>query len=257
MASTTLVREFIWRICTTLNDSAPQYVTWLESELVMAINDGQVAICKFVPTACMRIDSIQLKPSTFQSIALIPSVSCKPADGSTPPATVRGRQIAEVECNMTSNGTVEDRAIRLVSRSDLDLSDPDWRKATGALVECYCIDADANDTFQVTPKPTDLSQWVRIRYAALPTNVPAGNDTTPVYAFGGTSTALLAIDDANVDDLFWYVLARANLKDTSVAKPAQVVQAAQMFAASINQQVQAETGINPGLKGLPDVAGGG
>lgn len=257
MAATTRVRDFIWRVSNALNDASSQYVGWAETDIVNAINDGQLAICKLVPTACARLDALQLRASSFQTISSIPSTACKPADGSTPPTAIAGRQVMSVECNMTVSGTAEGRAVRLVSRSDMDLQDPDWRSRVGTSVEVYMIDDNQPDIFYISPRPADATQWLRVSYAAAPQAVPAGNDTTPVYANGGSSTTLLGIDDFNVDDLFWYVLARLNIKDTAVAKPAIMQTAVSLFVGSLNAQVQAQTGVNPKIKGLPDVAGGG
>jgi hypothetical protein len=215
------------------------------------------SICKVLPTACARLDSLQLRPSSFQSLAGIPAASCVPADGSSPPAVINGRQVMSVECNMTAAGTVEGRSVRLVSRSDMDLNDPDWRTRTGTAVEVYMVDDNQNDVFYVSPKPTDASQWLRVSYAAIPTPLPAGNDTTAVYANAGTSSLILPIDDANIDDLFWYVLARMDMKDTAVAKPAIVSTAAAMFSASMAAQGATQSSTSPKKSGLPDVQGGG
>lgn len=257
MAATTKAKDLVWRISSALNDASPQYTTYLESELVMALNDGMVAICKFVPDACTRIDALQLKASSFQTIATIAAAACKPADSSTPPTTILGRQVLDIECNMTATGTVEGRAVRLVSRTSLDADDPDWRTRTGASVVSYMVNENDPTVFYVTPKPTDASQWLRVEYAAYPTAIAPGNDSSPIYAFSGSDTTILTIDDANVDDVFWYVLARMSLKDTAVAKPGLVSQAIGLLVASLNAQVQAQTGKNPNLKGLPDVMGAG
>lgn len=257
MAATTKVKDFIWRVSTALNDSSAQYVSWLETEIVMAINDGMVAICKVYPAACSRLDTLQLRASSYQTLAGIAAASCKPADGSTPATVTNGRQILSIECNMTAAGTIEGRAVRLVSRSDMDLNDPDWRTRAGTAVEVYMLDDNQNDVYYVSPKPSDTSQWLRVSYAVIPTPIPAGNDSVSVYLFTGGSTTLLPIDDANVDDLLWYVLARMNMKDTAVAKPAMVTMAAQMFAASMGTQQTSQDGASPKRIALPDVVGGG
>jgi len=257
MAATTKAKDLVWRICTALNDASPQYVTYKESEIVMAINDGMTAVCKFVPDACTRIDSLQLQAKSFQSIATIQASACQPADGSTPPTTIYGRQVLDIECNMTNAGTVEGRAVRLASRTSLDADDPDWRSKTGTSVVSYMVNENDPTVFYVTPKPTDTSQWLRVEYAAYPTKIADGNDTTSVYDFVGSNATVVSIDDANIDDVFWYVLARMNLKDTAVAKPPMVQQAINLLVASLNAQVQAQTGKSPNLKGLPDVMGAG
>ena len=71
MASTVLVRDLIRRVSVLLQDTAPQFERWPEQELVDWLNDAQVAITKFLPAACARVDAIRLKPGTRQSIETI------------------------------------------------------------------------------------------------------------------------------------------------------------------------------------------
>ena len=46
-----LVREVLRRVCTLLTDVSPQFVRWSEGELVDWVNDGQLAIARYLPTA--------------------------------------------------------------------------------------------------------------------------------------------------------------------------------------------------------------
>lgn len=253
MSATTLVKDFLWRVSSALNDSAPQFTTWPEQELVHAINDGQNAILKYVPTACVRVDSFKLAQQSLQSIDDIPSANLVASDGSAIPAAgIKGRQLISLDCNMSGSGTGEGAAIRVTNRYDLDSVDPLWMTRTGATVREYTFNAAEQTKFRVSPRPLGASQWVRMTYAAYPTAIPAGGAIgSELYKFSGTSTATLSIDDINVDDLFWYVLARANMKDTVESKGQDVVMAVNAFTSSINAQATALTGINPNLKHLP------
>lgn len=257
MAATTLVKDFIWRVCQAMNDYDPQYVVWPETEIVQAINDGQNAILKFVPTACLRVDAIKLAQKCLQSIDSIPQANIVPADGgSAPTGGVKGRQLLSLDCNMTSSGTIEGAAIRITDRYDLDVTDPSWMTRTGATVREYAYNAVDPKHFRVSPAPVGANQWVRLTYTAYPTKVPDGGAPgSQIYEFTDTSTATLSIDDANVDDLFWYVTARLNMKDDAKSKPQWVSMAQNNFAASINAQVEALKGLNPNIKHLPMVSG--
>jgi hypothetical protein len=252
MAATTKVKDFIWRVSSALNDSSTQYVTWLESEIVMAINDGQVAICKYIPFSCTRTDTVLLAPGTMQSIRAIPTTSIIPTvDSATPTTTVYGRQLSHLDCNMGAAGTAPGKIIRVTDRDELDTIDPSWHTKTGTEVRVYAYDPTTPTVFYVSPGVPPSGLYVRMSYAALPAVVAPGNDTTPVYAYTGSNAALLSIDDVNVDDLMNYVLARMNMKDDSNAKPALVATQVNSFVNSINAQATALTGVNPNLKRLP------
>lgn len=252
MAATTKVKDFIWRVSSALNDSSAQYVTWLESEIVMAINDGQIAICKYIPFACTRTDTVLLAPGAMQSIRAIPTSSIIPTvDSAAPATTVYGRQLSRLDCNMGAAGTAQGKVIRVIDRDELDGVDPSWQTKTGTEVRVYAYDPTTPTVFYVSPAVPAGGLYVRMSYAALPAVVAPGNDAAPVYLFSGSNAALLSIDDANVDDLANYVLARMNMKDDSNAKPALVAQQVGAFTASINAQATALTGVNPNLKRLP------
>jgi hypothetical protein len=257
MAATTLVKDFIWRVCQSMNDYDPQYVTWPETEIVQAINDGQNAILKFVPTACTRVDAIKLAQKCLQSIDAIPQANIVPSDGSAVPAAgIKGRQLLSLDCNMTTNGTIEGAIVRITDRYDLDVSDPLWQTRTGTTVREYAYNAVDPKHFRVSPTPAGANQWVRLTYTAYPARIPDGGAPgSQIYFFGSVTATLLSIDDANVDDLFWYVTSRLNMKDDAKSKPQWVSMAQNNFAASINAQVEALKGLNPNIKHLPMVTG--
>lgn len=257
MTGTTLVREFIWRVCSVLNDYDQQYVNWQETDIVNAINDGQIAIMKYLPMAFTRLDSIKLtQGKSAQSIAVIPQANIVPADGTAAPTGgTRGRQLISLDCNTSSSGT-EQAIIRISDRYDYDVTDPLWMTRTGAAVTEYMYNSATPTVFHVTPAPAGSNQWVRAAYVAYPTKVPAGGAPgAQVYLFSGTNPALLSIDDANVDDLFHYVIARMNMKEIAQAKPEMAAFATNAFTSSINAQFMALRGFNPNLKHLPMMTG--
>jgi hypothetical protein len=248
MTSSILVKDFLLRVSTDLLDMSPQFERWSEVELVNALNDGQRVIAKYMPHTCARVDVVKLAAGTRQHIGLIPSSMVKPGDGSSP-ADVRGAMLQDVVRNMGADGTVPGRVIRVVDRDVLDASMPDWHTKTGTPSQ-YTFDPRSPKVFYVSPGVAQgANVWVELNYLADPASVP---NTGNLYAYNGVSTTRLSIDDRNVDDLFSYVMARANLKDAEFGGNAQLTSLfTNMFTSSVNAQVMALTGVNPNLKTLP------
>ena len=253
MASTALVKEVVWRIAVLLQDTAPQFQRWPEREVIHWLNDAQVAITKYLPLACSRVDAVKLATGTRQSIGTIPALSCKPGDGSTPSAPIYGTQLLGPRRNMGADGMTPGKAIRVVERDVLDSQDPDWHTRTGAAVNSVIYDPQTPRYFYVTPGVTG-NVWIEIAYTAAPAAIAntaaAGSEA---YLVGGSSTVTISIDDEFVDDLCDYVVARANLKDVTYAEPAKAQAHTQKFLASLNAKVSAVTGNNPNLTILPGV----
>lgn len=248
MAGSILVKDFLKQVSTGLLDMAPQFRRWSEQELVGYLNDGQRVIAKFMPHSCSRVDAVKLTAGTRQHIGLIPSAMIKPGDGSSP-ANTYGAMLQDVIRNMGADGLTPGRSIRVVDREVLDSSDRDWHTKTGTPSQ-YVFDPRNPKVFYVSPGVAPAaSVWVELSYLADPQPLP---NTGNLYAHDGMSTTKLSIDDRNVDDLYNYVLARANLKDAEFGGNANLaVQFTNLFVASINAQVLALTGVNPNLKMLP------
>jgi hypothetical protein len=248
MAANTLVKDVLYRVSDALHDLSPQFQRWTSRSLVVALNDGQIAIAKYIPTACSRVDAVKLAPGTKQSISSIASGSVIPGDGSTP-AAVNGNALTSVIRNMGANGSTVGRAIRLVDREVLDLNTPDWHTTTGTAVSEFVFDPRSPKNFYVNPGvPSTSNVWVELSYLADPAAVPPGG----TYDWSGSDTTKISIDDKFVDDLVSYILARAYLKDAENAANAGLYATyAQQFVSSINAQAAAITGVNPNLKTLP------
>lgn len=257
MAATLLVKDVLWRIAVLLQDTAPQFQRWPERELVHWLNDAQVAITKYLPLACSRVDAIKLAPGTRQSIASIPAANCKPGDGSTPSVPINGTLFLNPRRNMGANGTTPGRAIRMVERDVLDSQDPDWHARSGSVVSSCIFDPQTPRYFYVTPGVTG-DVWMELAYTAQP--IPIPNSAAPgseAYAVGGSSTQAITIDDEYADDLVDYVVARANMKDVKYAEPAKAAAHTQRFTNSLNAKVAAVMGNNPNLTVLPGVTNPG
>jgi hypothetical protein len=118
----------------------------------MAINDGQAAICKYLPLACTRTDTVKLVPGTMQSIRAIPSASILATpDSVVPSGTTYGRQLSRLDCNMGPAGTTVGKIIRVTDRDEQDLVDPSWQTRTGAEIRAYTYDPTTPTVFYVTP----------------------------------------------------------------------------------------------------------
>lgn len=254
MASTVLVKDVIWRIAVLLQDTAPQFQQWAEREIVHWINDAQVAITKYLPLACSRVDAIKLAAGTRQSINVIAAVDCIPGDGSTPAAPIHGTLFLNPRRNMGANGATPGRAIRMVERDTLDSQDPDWHTRTAAAVSSVIYDPQTPRYFYVTPGVTG-NVWIELAYAAKP--VAIVNSAAPgseAYLVGGASTATITIDDEFTEELVDYAVARAHLKDVTYAEPAKAALHTQRFLNSLNAKVAAVTGSDPNITVLPGVS---
>lgn len=255
MPGTILVREALRRVSTLLQDISPQWVNYPEQQAVDALNDAHLAIAKFLPSACSRIDSVKLAPGTLQSIETIQAANCKPGDGSVPSQPIYGVQVLGLRNNMGADGLTPGKVIRMVSMKDLDSEDPDWHLASRAKTEVrvFMFDPVTPMYFEVSP-PVHASTpvWVRLAYNAQPLKIPnTGTPGSELYSADGASTETIKIRDEFIEDLVNYVVARANMKDAEWADGNKAVAFANMFLGSLNAKVTALTGTNPNLKRLP------
>lgn len=248
-----LIRDVLYSVSDLLVDLQPQFQRWSERSLVGYLDDGQVAIAKYIPIAASRIDAIKLKPGTKQSLDLIPAASIVPGDGSAA-VDVRGNALNELVRNMGADGATPGRAIRVINRDVLDAQNPNWHTTTGTKVESFVYDPRTPKYFYVCPAvPAAGAVWVEASFVANPPAIPnTGTPEAPRYGKDGTDPGVIGIDDKFRDDLINYVLARAYMKDAEEAANASLAASyTQMFLTSLNAQAQALTGINPNLQSLP------
>lgn len=254
MAGTILVKDAIWRISGLLQDVSPQFTRWPENEIVNWLNDAHLAITKFLPAACSRIDTIKLKTGTRQSIELIAYADCKPGDGSTPTVNILGTQFLDAIRNMGADGQTPGRAIRMLTdgRDVLDSQSPTWHTITASAVSHFVHDPRMPRYFYVSPGVTG-NVWAEIAYTAQPIAIPnTGTVGSELYLIGGGNTAKIQVADEHIDDLVNYVCARAFMKNAQFAGNGPNATAyAAMFTGSLNSKVIALTGNNPNLQRLP------
>lgn len=248
MTTSVLVKEQIERASIQLNDNDPQFERWTQRELLLALNDGQRAIAKYMPSSCSRVDAVKLEPGTRQYIGTIPAASLLPSDGSAP-AQVFGYQMQRVIRNMGADGMTPGRAVRLADREMIDLVNPGWHTKTGTTVEQYVFDPKDPLYFYAIPGvPTGVSQWVEISYMAEPLRVDENID----YTVSTAPQTKISLADRYCDDLHNYIMARAFMKDAEFGGNLSLASSyTAMLISSINAQVTAMTGVNPNLRSIP------
>lgn len=251
---TVTVREVLWAVSGLLNDSAPQYARFVESNLVGYLGDGELALAKYLPTSVARTDAVRLLPGSLQSIAAVPTARIKPGDGSAA-ADVIGMEVFGLVCNMGADGLTPGRAIRPCERSILDDLDPDWHWKTPALVvKALVSDPRIPLAFMVHPPVGSAADvWVRMQWAVQPAKLPnTGTPGAPLYAFAGSNAQKLTVADEFKEDLVNYVCARVmQTNSQSADSQSKFTMFSGAFLNSINLKVQALTGTNPNLKRLP------
>lgn len=250
---TTLVRDVFYRASSQLNDLSPQFTRWKQRELVDAANDGQRAIAKYMPSSSARVDAVKLTAGSKQSIERVLAASILPGDGSTA-ADVNGTYFQTAIRNMGTSGQTPGSVIRVIDREVLDTGTPDWHlPAAGSYagVRGVVFDPRFPKVFYVWPAiPAGTTWWIEQSMLADPVLIPHTAENT--YAWDGSSTATISIDDKYVDDLLNYIMARAFMKDAEwAANPAMAQNYTTMFVGSINAQVTALTGVSPNLQSLP------
>lgn len=251
MAATTLVKDALWRVCTILSDVSPQFTYWEQVELVMWLNDGQMALTTYAPTSCTRLDAVKLKPGTRQSIDAIATTDCIPGDGSTPTAAIHGKKLMALVRNMGADGLTPGAAIRMFERETVDALNPAWHSVAGTgIVTGFSYDARTPHYFYAKPAVSpSVATWVEMAFVAQP--VPIPNVGTEDYTRVGTSTATLSIDDEFVQDLVNYTVARSYMKVSKQGDPTKAAAFTSLFTGSLNSYVTALTGVSPRLTTLP------
>lgn len=249
-----LVRDFLYRVSTTLHDDKPQFKRWSERELVSWTNDGQRALAKYLPQAGARTDALRLVPGTLQRIDKVPAARLIDRDGATPGAEVKGVMLFDLVCNLGADGATRGASITAVDRGALDRSNRMWHgQAVAASIDHFTYDPRNPLVFYVSPPVHGTTPvWAEMAWSAQPAELPAAGDKgSEVYLADGLNDAELSIDDLYADDLVHYVCARAYMKDSEDGDTGNASAHAQTFLASLNAQVAAVTGNNPNLQTLP------
>lgn len=255
MASLTTVRSVIATIQSQLQDNAPAYRRWPETEVIAALNYAQMALAKFLPQVSSRTDTIKTAAGARQDLSKVLAAEIINGDG-TAAVDVYGIALQRVLCNMGSNGGTVGRAVRgPVDRYQKDCYEPTWLTDTGTDVLEIVFDKKQPLQFWISPTPANRP-WLRVQWMANPAKLPDGGAPgAELYASGGAQqSTVIKVPDQFAEDLVNYVVAVLLMKGS---KNTQNMQKAQLhagwFVNSINTQATVATGQNPNLTALPFV----
>lgn len=255
MTATVRVRELLWRVSGLLSDTAPQFNRWREDELVNWLNDGQLAIAKYLPAAFSDIYTVKTRPGSVQTIDTIAQADWRKADGTAGDRVLYGVSCQDFLNNMGTDGATPGDALPPpVSRKILDQQRPGWHTGSGPVVRQVIYDPKLPRQYLIQPPaPAANPPWVRVGLVVRPALVTgAGTPETPVYNYAGSNATLISLNDEFVDDLVNYICARAYMKNAEyTADPTKAAQFANLFISQLNGYVAALTGTNPNLKRLP------
>lgn len=214
------VQDIIDRVTDLLldKDRADDSARWTDAELIRWINDSRMAIITRKPSACSKIEVVELVAGTHQTI---------PASGS---------QLLDVICNMGMSGTVAGRSIRRTDRQDLDDNDMYWQAATPkAEISQFTYDDRTPKDYFVNP-PATAATNIKISYAAVPDAVTAASDSFDIG---------LEVMDAVVN----YVAYRAKSKDSEYANAAEATGYYAAFGDALGMQAQTQSAASPNQVG--------
>lgn len=193
---TEVLQRAIWLLQDEGNDR------WTVDELVQWFNDAQTAMQNMRPDTTSVLTSLQLAPGAFQNL-MDSSLNLprKPA------------KLLKVVRNTSTAG--RRRAIRLVSRDLMDVTNPDW-ESDPPQTDCvnYMIDTNFPACFWVYPAAPDPSplipaMQVELHYSAEPQKIdPPGEGKTWKDVVGDVS-----VRDRFAMILPDYIVYRAYLKD--------------------------------------------
>lgn len=175
----------------------PEYVRWKKEELLDWISEAQVAIAR--------------TPGAYSVTKVIPLV-----EGTRQTLPEDAWSLVTVSRNFEDDLETPLYPIRLVTRSLLDLSVPDWHMRPGRpIVENYVYDERYPNVFFVFP-PNDGTGHAEVVYQGIPAPVTSEEED-------------LSLDDSFVPAILSYVLYRAFSKDSDYAPGVQ--SAASYFSA--------------------------
>jgi hypothetical protein len=247
-----LVRDVLWRVSDLLQDVKPQYARYPERSLVRWLNDAQVAVVKYLPTAGARNDILRLRAGTLQSIESIQLADLKPLTGLAPTQVVKGTTLFRVRRNQGADGLSTGRTIKLVDGDELEAFTPDWHTSSKAIIKEYVYDPRNPLVFYVNPGVPPTGWWALVEYAALPDPIAAGGAPgSELYALTGANVTTVGLPDENLDELVNYVCARALMQESNVANDASAATFVKLFTDALDNKRQQLTGSNPNLQRLP------
>lgn len=209
------------------------FVRWPISELAGWLDHGVLSIITVKPSASSETIELSLDRGTKQKL----------------PDDQRIRQLLDLTRNLGGANGAAGRAIRSVSRSELDGNEPNWHDpryvAFRKEVRHFVFDETLPREFYVVPG-NDGTGLVEAAVATLPERVvdrvTGDTDTLASYELE------VGIGDEYEPALLDYVLYRAFSKEDPAASPQRAITHYQAFATAIGLQTQVETATSPGRK---------
>lgn len=222
--------EILTKVSRTLNDEG--FVRWTIPELVGWLNDGNLAIVSYKPTANTVTVPMRLEQGTLQNL---------PAEA---------MQLIRITRNLADNrpdARLGRSAISVVDRAELDAVRPNWHDSR---VTPYRDDVrhvvyeEANPrTFYVYPGNTGMGT-VEAIYSVRPPHI----DVLPEPATIDSYTMPTGIRDEYEGTLTNFILWRAHCKDAPYAEAQMAQLYLQLVANDLGSVFQAQQVANPNRK---------
>jgi hypothetical protein len=189
---TVTANTIITRVRTQLIDERPTQ-RWSDDELLRWLSDGQRTMVAMDPSLGVIVDSQQLVPGTQQQLP----------EG--------GFLLMDIQLNMGHDGQTPGRVITVVSRENLDRTDPNWHASRRSDVTLhYIYDPKQPRIYYVYPPSTGVG-FVNLARAHVPPDFVTLADP-------------LTVPDLYQTGLFDYVMFRAHQKDSDYAAGDQKAQ---------------------------------
>lgn len=209
------------------------FVRWPVRELAGWLDHGVLQIITVKPSASSETISLTLARGTKQTL----------------PNDQRIRQLLDLTRNLGGTNGAAGRAIRSVSRAELDGNQPNWHDPRYVPfrkeVRHFVFDEMVPRVFYVVPG-NDSYGIVEAVVATLPERV-VDRVTTNIDKIASYNVEI-GIGDEYEPALLDYVLYRAFSKEEPAAAPQRAVTHYQAFATAIGLQSQVETATSPGRK---------
>jgi hypothetical protein len=220
-------QTILTRVRSQLIDEQPTK-RWTDDELLRWLSDGQRTLVAMNPSLGMKMVSIPTQPGTLQVL---------------PPGAF---MLLDIQRNMYRNDDdsfTPGREVTVVSRENLDRTDPNWHTSRRSDVTHHFIyDALQPLVYFVWPPSTGVN-YLDTNLAMTPVDFDSLDDP-------------MIVEELYQTALFDYVMFRAHQKDTDYSagneKAATYLQLFQMFASGHQAGKDAQT---PN-KGPPDVGQG-
>lgn len=205
---TKTVQDILTRAEDYLNDAG--HVRWPATEVMRAINDGQLAL-------------LEAKPDLFQT-----TTNQLLAEGNVQTIPADGYVLFDVMWNVAADNT-QGKRITFCKKSVLDRQRRAWSESgANSLVRHWTQDKKQRREWYCAPRqPSGESNKVYMRYAKYPVKVTAAGDN-------------LSIPDEAINALYYFVMMRCMEKDSKFSGTPEAQRFGQMFAVIVTGREETE-----------------